>query len=543
MASNSNSAPGVYGNIIDLTNRIEQAVRSSAAFVGGAKKGDVNTRIFLTDHQQLHNELGERDIEFSPLQYCIDPYLYQSASCYAVRVINGALWAGAYLTVDDCTAKDPILRLTNFTGDGSNKPVGKDDPMNTVGFDPTQSGIENIVGFFCAKDPGEWNNKITVMVKPNNPTGIPIRGNGHDVSTFVVEVYYDLRNSSTPPVERFVVTRRPNVDGVGNQRYIEDVLKKSKYVRFKSNPYCPEFDMVSECSETFGGGDDGLPPTHDQIAEAWELFEDTEAVKINLLVNCGYASPVVQHRMDSIAKRRLDSIAILDLPSDKQEVVDAMNYKKNELNLSSSDSAIYGSDVLIYDETTDEEIYVPVSGYIASRYAFVDNNRAVWFAPAGVDAGVLPILGTRVHYDQGARDALFDAQINPIRKVPAGFGFCIWDQLTTLNQASSLRDVSVVRLSKMILVSSMMAMNSKLFDPNTAILRAFIKQMADDFMKPIKQQGGVYEYNNVCDEKNNTPETIANGDVNMDMIYEPTINTRRVHVVFNLNKVGSTFTG
>ncbi len=541
--SNFNSAPGVYGDIVDLSNRIEQAVRSSAAFVGGAKKGDVNKRIFLTDHQQLDAMLGERDIEFSPLQYCIDPYLYQSSSCYAVRVINGALWAGAYLTVDDCTAKDPVLRLTNFTGSGTNEPVGKDDPLNTIGFDPTQPGIENIVGYFCAANPGEWNNLITIIVKPSNPTGIPVRGTGHNVRTCIVEVYYDYRNASTPPVERHEVTMRPSVTGFGRQTFIEDVLKKSNYIRFKHNPYCPVFDLVSECSETLQGGHDGLPPTPYQIAEAWDKFEDTELVKVNLLVNCGYATPVVQHKMDSLAAQRQDSMAILDLPSDKQEVADAINYKRNELNLSSYHSAIYGSDVLVYDESTDEEVYVPVSGYIASRYAYVDNKRAAWFAPAGVDAGALSILGTRVHYDQGARDALFPAQINPIRKVPGGYGFCIWDQQTTLNQASSLRDVSVVRLSKMILVSSMMAMNSKLFDPNTALLRSFIKQMADDYMKPIKQQKGVYEFNNVCDEKNNTPETIANGDVNLDMIYEPVINSRRIHVVFNLNKVGSTFTG
>lgn len=543
MVSNVNSAPGVYGNIKDLTDRIQKATRSRAAFVGGARKGAVNERVFITNHQNFYENFGQADPDFSPLHYCVDPYLYQSSACYVTRVINGALWAGAYLTVDDPTALNPQLRLNTFTEDGSSKPKGKDDPINTEGFDATQAGVENVLGFFVAVDPGAWNNKIVVKIRPSNPSGVPLRGSGHDTSMFYVDVYYDYLTATTPPVESWLVSREQKVDGMGNQTFIDEVLKSSEYIRFKSNPHCPLFDMVTECDELFLGGHDGLPPTHDQIAEAWELYEDPEQVTVNLLVNCGYASPVVHHRMNTIATQRLDAMAILDLPSDKQDVSDAISYKLNELNLSSEHSAIYASDVLVYDKQNDLELYVPCSGYIASRYAYTDDTRAEWFAPAGLDRGSVSILGTRVHYDQGARDALFDAQVNPIRKMPEGLGYCIWEQQTTLTRASSLRDVNVVRLSKMILVSSMLAMRSKLFDPNDDMLRAFLKQMADEFMQPIKEGQGVYTYINKCDRENNPDSIVANGDVVIDQMYEPVIGVRRVHVIFNINKTGSTFTG
>lgn len=538
MALNANAASGVYGSIKDLTDRIRKATVTRAAFVGGAQKGEVGKPVFITDHTQFKEEFGGKNPRFSFLHYCVDPYLYQSSSCYVMRVINGALWAGAWMTVDDPHAQNPKIRLTTFTEDGTNRPLGKDDPENTIGFDPSQAGMENVCGFFYAKDPGKWNNKITVEIDTSNPLGVPVRGEGHDTNLFWVYVYYDKKNSATPPVEKHLCSLREAVNGNGQQTFITDVLEtQSDYIRFKVNRYCPTFEMVTTAYTKFDGGIDGKQPTFDQIAEAWKVFEDTETYQINLLVNCGYADPIVHHEMNRIAELRKDSMAILDMPSDKQTVVKALAYKKNELNLSSYHSAIYTPDVEVYDDENDMDLYVPISGYVASRFAYTDDNFAEWFAPAGVNRGAISILGTKHHYDQGARDAFDEGQINMVRKLPQG-GYAIWEQRTTQSNASALQNVNVVRLSKMILVSSMLAMRSQLFEPNDVQLWNFLRQNADDFMRPIKAGRGVYTFKNICDETNNKPETIDNGDVVMDMLYEPTIAARRVHVNFNLNKTG-----
>ena len=207
--------------------------------------------------------------------------------------------------------------------------------------------------------------------------------------------------------------------------------------------------------------------------------------------------------------------------------------------MSSRASAIYGSDVLVYDSVNDLELYVPPSGYVAASFAKADNNRALWFAPAGIELGTLEILGTRVHYDQGARDALDMAQINPIRKMPRGGGYVIWGQQTTQKDATAFQYVNVVRLVNYVLKTAQRSALRGVFRPNDQLLRDRIRGIADSILEPIRLGRGVYDYQNICDERNNTNDTIANGDLVLDMVMDPVIAAKRIHVTFNVNPTGS----
>lgn len=544
MLNPSNPSAGVYGNIIDLSERIPTVSSSIAAFVGEAQKGPVGVPTLLTDVEERRAKFGTLSPQkYGFAGYGIEQYLKVSNRGYFLRVVNNAKTALAYLTVDDTAASDPILRLVNNSIPGTNTPQGVDDPLNTVGFLPTQPGVANILGYFCAIDPGKWNDDITIMVSPSNPAGVPLRGNGHNPRHLVVNVYFGQLIAGVAAVERFVVSRSYEVDEDGNQMFIEDVINsQSNYIRFKNNELCPTFDFVTTAQETLSGGSDGARVTNDQIIEAWEKYADPERIEVSLLVNSGYTHHLVQHKMLEIAARRQDAYAILDLPSDKQKVADAVAYRRQTLNANSYFGGIYGPDVLIYDPYTDRRIYVPISGHIASVMAYTDNVRRLWFAPAGITVGNLNVLGLREIYDQGGRDALSEAQVNHVRKLPRGAGYCVWSQYTLYNRASSFQDCNVVRLSLYVLKANKRFLVNKLFDPQDSFLRSQIKTSADDFMNPIKAGRGVYEFSNVCDERNNTPDIIANNDLVLDMIYDPVIATKRVHVRFNLNPKGSRMT-
>jgi phage tail sheath protein FI len=53
-------------------------------------------------------------------------------------------------------------------------------------------------------------------------------------------------------------------------------------------------------------------------------------------------------------------------------------------------------------------------------------------------------------YNQSKRDALNDAQINMIRRMPAG-SYAIWNQSTLLSTPSALQSINVRRLMNLIL--------------------------------------------------------------------------------------------
>ena len=81
------------------------------------------------------------------------------------------------------------------------------------------------------------------------------------------------------------------------------------------------------------------------------------------------------------------------------------------------------------------------------------------------------------------------------------------------------------------------------FDPNDALLRSRLDEAGQMVLRPIKAARGLYGYDIVCDESNNTPDTIANGDLYLDFWLDPTLPVKRVQFTAVINKTGVRVTG
>lgn len=538
MSSNHSSA-GVYVSEKDLSQRIAAASTSIGAIVGASAKGPVMERTLITSVRQFIETFGEPDPSISYMHYAALTFLEQSTRLYVTRVARpDALTAGAYLSVDDVNAVTPILRLTNFD-DGTNNPLGKWDPFNTLGFDPNQAGIQNILGFFCAANPGVWNNNIFVRIRPSNKQGVAVPD---DPYVFWVDVFENYTSPRQPPIESFLVSRDYRVDGFQHQMFIEDVInRKSRFIRYVSNPYAAaSIKFLTTVSEFLDGGSNGSLPSDALILQGWDLYRDPERVDVNILINGGYSTPDVQFAMEEIARSRMDSIAVLDMPADSQQVADAMNYVLSTLNLSTSYAAIYSPDLLFYDKYNDRQLYVPPSGFVAAAYAKTDNDYAAWFAPAGMIRGNLNVRGVRYIYNQVDRDALDSVHINPMRAIP-GKGYRIWGAETLQSMASALSNVNVRRLLNFIEKSISIASLHSVFDPNDPQLWSSLTEMCERFLKPIRAARGLYWFQVVCDETNNTPEIIAGGDTMLDVYIDPVLPAKRIHLNAIVTKTGALY--
>lgn len=532
---------GVYTNEIDLSQRVAAAGTSIGAIIGAAPRGPINQRVLITDNEELRFTFGEGNVKkYGYMLFCAEPFLNQSKQLYVTRLVNGALTAGAFLTVDNPNALVPRLALTNFDA-GSNLPVGAPDPATNVHFDPSDPSIANTLLFVAANNPGAWNNTLAIKIRPSNPKGLPV-GQNHDVNQFYLDVFINYTGPNNVPVESFLVSRTHELDGEGNQLYVEDRINKfSKYIVVKNNSACPIVGVYEEVFEFLDGGSDGNPITPDQVADAWDLYDDAEVLDVNLLISSGYDVPVVHRKMDQVARMRGDAMAILNVPDTEHEVSAAVNYRRNTLNLNSSYSALYSPFIQVRDTANNKMIYIPPSGYVAAAYAYTDNDRAVWFAPAGLNRGKIRVLDVRKKYNQGMRDALDKAQINAIRFFP-GRGYVIWGQETLQSHASAFSNVNVRRLINFIKKSVSTAAVVSLFDPNDTFLRLQLKSMTEDFLRPIKGGRGLYEFDVVCDERNNKSDTIANGDLVLDVYVDPVIPAKRIHLTAFVNPTGSRYT-
>lgn len=553
------SSPGSYVTERDLSQRVRAVSTSIGAIVGASKKGPIMEPTLITNEQELISYFGAPDWRFSMMHYAALKFLERSQQLYVVRVVNDdeargprPLTAGAFYTVDSSAAIKPRPSLNVFD-DGQSRALGLWDPYNTYSFNPNMPGIQNVLFFVCACDPGDWNNRIYIEVRPALKAGLTEFDETYDDPySFYIDVYMDYNNPRDVPVESYLVKRSAEVDGYGNQKFLEDVINKSsKYIRVRNNPFAPEKVKVLETAKVFlDGGTNGFSVSYGQVMRGWDLFADPEHINVNILIQGG--APVgmtglqdiadIQRKMTRIAEDRMDAVALLDVPSSEQETARATAYAVQELNLDSSYAALYTCDIKVPDTYNDMDVWIPPSSYAAAACAMTDEDYEVWFSPAGMYRGMIrDAKKSRYIYNQGHRDALDYVNVNAIRYFPRGQGYRIWGSNTLQSMASALSDLNVRRLMNFIEKSVRIANMYSVFDPNDQILRSRVTTIIERFLTPIKNAGGLYWFQVTCDDSNNTPDTIARGILVIDAYFDPVITAKRIHLRANLMATGASF--
>lgn len=515
--STVHSSPGVYTREIDLSQAIAGVASSIGATVGWSKKGPVGTPTLVTNTKKFIETFGKPDASISFMHYCSLAFLEEANRLYVVRVAPGAKYGGA------------VVSTENQMNTAAAFDSGQADP-SIYNFQPNDLFVIHAI------DPGRWNNELKVHVYPNTKV--------FD-NSFYIDVYLLGTNQ---PVERFLVHMDLKVDGYGVQINVEEhINSRSNYIRIVQNKDNPEYvanpakQFINTLNVvTFAGGDDGTQPTVSDIVNAWDLFKDKEKIKVNLLINSGYTDVAVQQKMNALCESRMDCLAILDTPSNLQKVQDALNYRRNQLAIDSSYSALYTPDYLVLDQYNDIRIYVPPSGHVAAAYARTDRDYELWFAPAGMNRGKLNVLGVRHVYNQGDRDTLYESQINATRVI-SGAGIKIWGADTLQTMTSALSNVSVRRLMIFLEESISLAALYSVFDPNDSILRTQLREIAERFLRPIQQARGLMRFEVICDDSNNPPEIIANGDLMLDVYLDPVLPAKRIHLTAIVQKTGARF--
>ena len=514
----SNPSAGVYVHEVDMSQIVVGTSSSIGAIVGESHRGPSGVAFLVTSTKQFLELFGMPDARVSYLHYSALAFLEHGSRLYVTRVAPEATYGGASCFLDN------NLNSSESWAEGLVDPTLKP-------FQPAD--LFHVYGH----NPGLWNDDIQVRVYPNT--------NQND-GTFYVDVYLTGQGQ---PVERYLVSLDYRLDGYGVQLNIQEhINKRSAYIQISQNydqaalmadPYRSFINALNVMDLV--GGTNPRKATSGEIIQAWEdLYSDPEVIRVNLLINGGYSTPEVQIKMTQLCEDRMDCMAILDVPPMEQRLQDAINYRRNTLQLDTSYSALYSPDYLVLDQYNDIKLYVPPSGYVAAAYARTDSEFELWFAPAGMNRGRLNILGVRQVYNQGDRDALYESQINATRVI-SGAGIKIWGADTLQAKASALSNVSVRRLMMFLETSLSEAALYSVFDPNDYILRAQLVELCERFLMPIKNARGLYSFGVVCDDSNNTPNTVANGDLILDVYVDPVLPAKRIHLTAVVNRTGAKF--
>jgi len=212
-------------------------------------------------------------------------------------------------------------------------------------------------------------------------------------------------------------------------------------------------------------------------------------------------------------------------------------------NLNTNYAAAYWPWLLVNEEDTGGNVFVPASTIIPSVYVFNDNTSEAWFAPAGFTRGTMSnVVMPEKTLPRGLRDTLYNAKINPIATFP-GTGVVVYGQKTLQSLATALDRVNVRRL--MISLKDFIGNVSQnlVFEPNSLQTRNSFLSVVTPFLESVQQNQGLFAFKVVMDDSNNGSEVIDRNELRGTIYLQPVKTAEFIVLDFNLLPTGAEFPG
>lgn len=232
----------------------------------------------------------------------------------------------------------------------------------------------------------------------------------------------------------------------------------------------------------------------------------------------------------------LDPLRFTNIKGENLKILQAVDSDGNTYNFSqhyywplryqfmsqnTSYAATYNIWGKVYDSSLDNYIWIPPSAAAASVIASSSEVTAPWYAPAGFNRGVLTVFDDiSVYSNQKQRDQLYKISINPIAYF-VNDGIVVWGQKTLQSKASAFDRINVRRLFLYLEKSVASTLKYYVFEPNTYTTRTQVYNTLNPIFKAVQDQDGMYEYQIICDSRNNTNEVIDNNEMVVDIYIAP----------------------
>jgi phage tail sheath protein FI len=280
---------------------------------------------------------------------------------------------------------------------------------------------------------------------------------------------------------------------------------------------------------------------HTGYKKALDILSNQDEYDINMLALPGVIKQLhsaVTTAATDMVETRGDAFYVMDLAKYNQSVNQAVNAADG---LDSNYAAVYYPWVKVLDTAANKPVLVPPSVIVPGAIAASDKIGAEWFAPAGLNRGVLGnVLEAKIRLNQSERDRLYDAKINPIATFPQT-GVAIWGQKTLQERSTALDRINVRRL--LIAVKKYIASSSRylVFEQNTQATRNRFLNIVNPYLESVQQRQGLYAFRVQMDEANNTPDVIDRNQLVGAIYLQPTKTAEFIVLDFNVLPTGATF--
>lgn len=290
-----------------------------------------------------------------------------------------------------------------------------------------------------------------------------------------------------------------------------------------------------------------------------EELRDIRRKYFNVMLTPGYPE-LIDEMVALNIDRKETAFIIGDVPMRLRNVSsDIQDWATNADNASSNgdDGLITGSDAvgLYYPPTglttnlNGAEVAVPSS--LGGMYAFLYNDNVAypWYAPAGLNRGLLSGVFASVGYiteedeyrpvslSEGMEDVLYTNKINPIVYSPSR-GLYINGQKTLSPTTSVMDRVNVSRLICYLRYNLEIIAEEFLFEPNDQLTRDQVKNTFDKYLADLLGLRALYDYVTVCDLTNNTPQRIDANELWINVYIQPMKAAEFIQIPITLVNTG-----
>jgi len=577
-------SPGVLAIENDQSFITQAPVQAGAAIIGPTVKGKVGIPTLVTTFGEYQNKFGTTFLSGSQTYTyltSISAFNYFNSggtSLLVTRVVSGSTvtaWTSATSSFISSSAHAAGAPYNTDVFVLETIPEG--EIMNSTG--PTGSN-----GTLLS---GSANNFRWQVVSPDINSGtftVLIRqGNDTTNAPSILETWgpVSLDPFASNYIEKIIGNQVETIanDPTTGEYYVQfsgSYPNQSAYVRVKQvNQTTPNYfdnngnpqnqftgSLPLAASGSFGDGKGSNIPTgvagayYENISqtniqgltsasyvESISLLANKDAYSYNfitapgLIGNSSYHFSTVQQLITMVQNR-----------GDAMAIVDVVGYNSNLIPVTTAASAFDTSYAATYwpwlktiDPNSGQQVWAPASTMVPGVYAFNDNVAYPWFAPAGINRGLMPtVTQTERVLTQGNRDLLYQGNVNPIATFP-GSGITVFGQKTLQKKKSALDRVNVRRLLIELKNYISQIGDTFVFEQNDAVTRNNFVAAINPYLASVQQQQGLTAFRVVMDESNNPPSVVDQNQLIGQIYLQPTRTAEFIILDFNILPTGATF--
>jgi phage tail sheath protein FI len=577
-------SPGVFLQENDLSQITQGPIAAGAAILGPTVGGPVNLPTLVTSYSEYKAIFGAAFIsgganyEYLTSIAALNYFEQGGDSLLVTRVASGSY-----------TAATASVFANNGIPCFELETISKGDLMNNVGGPYVNGALpsgssSNIRWEVVASDSGsglfsliirrgdDYNNSKTILETWN---GLSLDPNQNNYIAFVIgdqtqtvrrdstgdyylqttgsyrnnSRYVRVSNVFQPTPSYFTATGTPqpiytqSLPKVGSGSYqgsfggaagaLFGSLGKAPVNFFEGIPNVPS--TVSTPSTNI----QGVHPADYDIAI--NLLENGDEYDFNVIYAPGLTSKNAPGAVSDIlllAQNRGDAIAVVDMVGYGSQISPVIT---EAVGYDNSYGATYWPWVQIRSRETGKINFVPASTLVPAVYEYNDKVSAEWFAPAGLNRGSLTtVLQPERKLTVNDRNILYQGKVNPIATFP-GVGTVIYGQKTLQQKPSALDRVNVRRL--LIALKDYIGQIGEtiVFEPNTQVTRNKFLNQVNPYLESVQQRQGLYAFQVVMDETNNTPDVVDRNQLVGTIYLQPTRTAEYIQLDFNILPTGTSF--